>query len=349
MAKKETKYNAESKLGFLRVVQVVNILDILIGYTALIFVSGRDLRGVDAYTSFHMALNTVCMGELVWLISHRKCYTRQIAIAMYGITTLSQLVLYGLTGALSVGNVVGALVVPVLLSLYFATSRRAKAVLVQPFDVRFHDRALAAGKHTWNPRSVDFWLRLMLYFFMFSIAGHWMEMGVQVLVVRGIMPGTIAEADSLTWRDGLNPFFIYGISVAFCGLVLYPIYIKLKQRMPRIWQAYVVSFLLNMAFCVGAELVLGFLFNADYHAWDYRNQFMNFMGQICLLYSVCFGVVSSAITWYVYPFMERQFSYVSHETFRFIFAGALVLFLYILFTYNFDPQDLGLTALQVIS
>ena len=344
MSEKKPRYTAESKLGFMRAVQVVNVLQILIGYVALVFISGRDLRGVAAYTSFNMALETVCMGELVWLISHRKRYTRQIAIAMYAITTVSTCILYGLMGILTVENIVFTAAVPALLSLYFATSRRAKAVLVQPFDVRFRDKSLAAGTPTWNPRTSDFWLRLLIYFFLFSVAGHWMEMGVQVLVVNGIMPGTVAGADSLTWRDGLNPFFIYGISVAFCGLVLYPVYVKLKQKMPRIWQAYLVSFMLNMAFCVAAELVLGFLFNTDYHAWDYRDQFMNFEGQICLLYSVCFGVASSAITWFVYPFMERQFSYVSHESFRFIFVGALVLFLFILFTYNFDPHDLGLIS-----
>lgn len=346
MTEKKPKYTAESKLGFMRVVQVVNVLDILVGFLTLIFISGRDLRGVDAYLSFNMALNTVCMGELVWLIWHRKRYTRQIAVGMYALTTLSTCVMYWLMGTLTPASVLAAAAVPALLSLYFMTSRRAKAVLVQPFDVRFRDKSLAAGGRTWNPRSADFWLRLLIYFFLFSVAGHWMEMGVQVLVVNGLMPGTIAGADSLTWRDSLNPFFIYGISVAFCGLVLYPIYLKLKQKMPRMWQAYLVSFVLNMTFCVVAELVLGHFFNADYHAWDYRDQFMNFEGQICLLYSVCFGIASSTITWYVYPFLERQFSYVSHEAFRFIFVGSLVLFLYILFTYNFDPYDLGLAVLQ---
>ena len=98
MAEKKARFTAESKLGFMRVIQVVNVLDILVGFMALIFISGRDLRGVDAYLSFNMALNTVCMGELIWLIWHRKRHTRQIAIGMYALTTLSTWVMYALMG-----------------------------------------------------------------------------------------------------------------------------------------------------------------------------------------------------------------------------------------------------------
>lgn len=335
-------FTADSKLGFMRVIQFGNVLMILLNFVALIFISGATLRGAQAYVAFDTALNVVCMGEVVWLISHRKQYTRQIAIAMYAVTMIDSLVVMRLTSRLDVYSVIGVCFIPVLLMVYFATSRRAKAVLVQPFDVRFHDKTLGENKVLWDVKSKDFWLRLLIYFFLFSVAGHWMEMGVQILVVNGIMPGTIAGADSLTWRDALNPFFIYGIAVVICGLVLYPVYLKLKEKMPAIWQAYLVSFLLNTVFCVVAELILGFLFNADHHAWDYSNQFMNFEGQICLLYTICFGAVSSAITWFIYPLMERQFSYVSHETFRFVFVGSLILFLFILFTYNFDPYDLGL-------
>lgn len=342
-------YNADSKLGFMRVIQVCNVLNIFANFVALIWVSGSDLHGVDAYAAFDVALNVICLGEVAWLIWHRKQYTRQIAVAMYAVTALSSIVLLGLTYRLTPFNVFCALLPPLLMSIYFLTSRRAKAVLVQPFDMRFRDKSLGKNKVFWNPRSSDFWLRLLIYFFVFSVAGHWMEMGVQVLVVHGLFPGTAAGPDSLTWRDKLNPFFIYGIAVAFCGLVLYPVYLKLKEKMPRIWQAYAASFFLNMVFCVVAELILGFLFNADYSAWDYRDQFMNFHGQICLLYSLCFGVASSAITWFVYPLMERQFSYVSHEAFRFVFVGSLVLFLFIVFTYNFDPATLGLPGVSSFS
>jgi len=135
-------------------------------------------------------------------------------------------------------------------------------------------------------------------------------------------------------------FFIYGIAVAFCGLALYPVFLRFRERFPKRWQAYLASFLVNTLFCVVAELILGFLFNADYSAWDYRDQFMNFMGQICLLYTLAFGVMSSFITWIVYPMMERHISNLNRDVFRIVFVVSCVLFLLIIATYNVDLDTL---------
>lgn len=251
-------FDGNSKLGFMRFIQIYNAISVLLSLVALVFVSGRELHGaVESCIAFDMALNIVCMSEIVWLISRRKQHTRAIAIVMYAAIMVSSFVMLAITGAVNPYSVVSNAIASGWPILYFATSRRAKAVLVQPFDMRLRSKELASGSAaTWNSRSADFWLRLLIYFFVFSVAGHWMEMGVQVLVVNGIFSGTVAKPDSLTWRDSLNPFFIYGIAVAFCGLVLYPAYLKLKQKMPHVWQAYLASFLLNMAFCVVAELIL---------------------------------------------------------------------------------------------
>ena len=102
-----------------------------------------------------------------------------------------------------------------------------------------------------------------------------------------------------------------------------------------------MSFLLNTAFCTIAELVLGLLFNADYHAWDYRDQFLTWNGQICLLYTLCFGVMSSVITWFIYPMMERNLTRVNRDVFRVVFGVSCVLFILIVATYNIDmPKEL---------
>ena len=139
----------------------------------------------------------------------------------------------------------------------------------------------------------------------------------------------------------MNLFFIYGIAVAFCGLVLYPVYLKLRERFPHQWQALLASFLFNTLFCVAAELILGFLFNADYSAWDYRDQFMNFQGQICLLYTLAFGIMASIITWCVYPMLENKFSNLNRDVFRLVFAVSCVLFIMIYATYNIDLDTLA--------
>lgn len=44
----------------------------------------------------------------------------------------------------------------------------------------------------------------------------------------------------------------------------------------------------------GVELAAGMLFNRDYRVWDYRGLPGNFMGQICLVYSLLWIPVSLA-------------------------------------------------------
>ena len=333
VAKKE--FDENSKLGFIRFIQVYNVIAILLVILILVFV-----RGTSVTFDFKVItdiLIILAQAVVIWLIARRKLYTRQIVIgiqvaeiAIFTIANLSD-------GNFDLLDSIITAIPNILIIIYFATSRRAKAVLVQPWsDHTLRETQEEKDKKMWDPKSLEFWLRLLIYFFAFSIAGHWMEMGVQILVVNGLFPGTVASPDSLTWRDNLNPFFIYGIAVAICGLVLYPIYLKLREKLPHLWQALLISFLINTLFCTGAELVLGLLCNGDYHAWDYRNMFMNFMGQICLLYTLCFGVASSIITWFVYPMMERAFSNMNRDVFIVIFIVSLVLFLMIVATYNID-------------
>ncbi len=332
---KEKTFNENSKLGFMRVIQVYNVISILLFIFVLVFVRGATLT--FDFSVISSILIILSQAIVIWLIARRKMYTRQIIIAIEAIEICIYALADLMSGDFSLLDLLLTSIPKVILIIYFSTSKRAKAVLVQPWSDRtLREEQEEKDKEMWDPKSPEFWMRLLIYFFVFSIAGHWMEMGVQILVQHGLFPGTIASPDSLTWRDSLNPFFIYGIAVAICGLALYPLYLKLREKLPHLWQALLISFLINTLFCTGAELVLGFLFNADYHAWDYRGQFMNFMGQICLLYTVSFGIASSIITWFVYPMMERGFSYVNRDAFRIIFGVSLVLFIMIVATYNID-------------
>jgi cytochrome c biogenesis factor len=66
---------------------------------------------------------------------------------------------------------------------------------------------------------------------------------------------------------------------------------------------------------------------------------MNFMGQVCLVYTVAFGIAASLITWFVYPMLERSFSLMNRDIFRVVFVVCCVLFIVIFATYNVDPPD----------
>ena len=335
MSRKE--FTAESGLGFMRFVQFINVLSIFLQIVSLALMSTNQINNLPIFTTYTTLVSILGQAALMWMLARRKMYTRQYAMVYYVLATINMFIYrYFFMGADLLNSLLTA-VVPLLLIIYFATSRRAKAVLVRPFAHDLRNKALAEGRKMYNPKSLDFWLRLLIYFFVFSVVGHWMEMGVQVLVVHGIFPGTVAEPDSLTWKDHFGPFCIYGIAFAICGLALYPIYMKMREKFPHDWQAFVGSYLVNALFCALAELVLGMLFNTDYSAWDYRDQFLNYKGQVCLLYTVCFGVMSSLIVWVVYPFLERQFSYVGKDAFRVIFVISAVLFVLLIAAYNIDP------------
>lgn len=343
MAKRE--FTADSKLGFMRFIQVFNILFILGVAMFLLFVRGTDIH-LDA-RGILIIFELLSIAVTVWLIGHRKIYTRQIVICLCSLVIIAWTIMAVVEGTFGVLSILTDNLSQWFLILYFATSRRAKAVLVQPFKADFRNKELAADRKMWNPKSLDFWMRLLIYFFVFSIMGHWMEQFLQILIINGWFPGTIAGPDSLTWRDNWNPFPIYGIAVVICGLALYPLFLRLREKCPKVWQAYILSFLANTLFCTVAELALGFAFNADLQAWNYSDQFMNFQGQICLLYTMAFGVLSSFITWQLYPLMERQFSYVSKDAFRIIFVASAVLYLLIFVTYNVNPDAMFGTAIDL--
>lgn len=67
---------------------------------------------------------------------------------------------------------------------------------------------------------------------------------------------------------------------------------------------YNVDFLLQLLLCsVHATLIeycFGMIFNTDYHIWDYRNMPFNISGQICLLFSLVWGLIA----FFVIPLMD---------------------------------------------
>ena len=55
----------------------------------------------------------------------------------------------------------------------------------------------------------------------------------------------------------------------------------------------------------GLELLTGILVNRAYAVWDYRNLPLNFMGQICLPYTLLWIPAGAAAMW-LYPRLEKM-------------------------------------------
>lgn len=67
---------------------------------------------------------------------------------------------------------------------------------------------------------------------------------------------------------------------------------QVRPRLPVPLRALVGAGIVTMV-----ELGAGLLFNRDYQVWDYRDQPLNFHGQICPLFTILWILVSLAAIW----------------------------------------------------
>ncbi len=72
-----------------------------------------------------------------------------------------------------------------------------------------------------------------------------------------------------------------------------------KLRLPEALRPVVGSLLITLG-----ELTTGLLLNRDYSIWDYRQSPMNFMGQICLGFSLLWMPLSYGAIW-IYKWLDR--------------------------------------------
>ena len=69
-----------------------------------------------------------------------------------------------------------------------------------------------------------------------------------------------------------------------------------------------VKMLLGAAGITAGELATGLLVNRNFLVWDYRQQPMNFLGQICVGFSLLWIPISLLGMW-IYGITEQQFSF----------------------------------------
>ena len=67
--------------------------------------------------------------------------------------------------------------------------------------------------HGYAPDAFAFWRNLAVYFCVFSVVGHWME--IAYCLFMDVCFG-IVDDDSLVWDDPLYPFLAYGVGVVVC-------------------------------------------------------------------------------------------------------------------------------------
>lgn len=323
------KYSDPNSLGFLRVVQFLFLFHIVGTLLALILTS----RDTVVYDSSNISDWILVVLEAVafYFFVNRYKLGRPFVIGMASLSIVTNGIVQMVNGTFSILSLLFSNLYYVFLIVYFCTSDRVRATLVN--DLSSDKGALDDDDFIIDRRSWPFYRNLIIYFVIFSVLGHWMEAAFCQLIRLGIVAGDFDINNTMLWRDWLYPYPMHGTAVVLIAVGLYPLFTWMKKHLSSRWKAYVVSFLLNMATCTLIEFVGGLMFNANLQNWNYSDLPFNFMGQICLQNAIGFGFASSIIAWWVYPMLERAIARVRPATMNIVcivvaVAGGILFSLY---------------------
>jgi len=334
------KFSAPNKMGFMRAVQVAFALHIAMVLVWLM-VTSRDAMQYNVTTMMDWVM-VILEGVAFWMFINRYKVARPFVIAMSAFGLIVPAAFDVVSGQFNPFALMVNGAFYIFLIFYFALSKRVKATLVNDFSQ--HKGDYEKEDFVINRRGWPFYRNLIMYFILFSVLGHWMEMGMCQFIILGLVQGEYDPSNTLLWRDWLYPFPMEGAAVVIIALVLYPFYLWLKKKVKPRALVYVISFLSGALLCTLIEFSMGLIVNADLQLWDYRDNFCNFMGQVCLQNTMAFGVVASIITWWVYPLLERWIARVPRDIMNIVFIvvalfGAIIWSLYIINPPGVDEQN----------
>jgi uncharacterized membrane protein len=179
-----------------------------------------------------------------------------------------------------------------------------------------------------NWRQPVFWRNIFLYFWVFSLVGHFVEVFWEWFTNSGFDPNNVPTITPLAAP--------YGFAVVAVILLVYPIYKRFKR--PNILLIFILSALVTAAVEYLCAVVI-VLFLGHNPFWDYSYVSYNLNGYICLHNVVLFGLASTLFIRFIFPHTERLMKKSSN---RFIND----LFILLSVTYSLDLLLIFLEWLQ---
>ena len=345
----------QKKQPFGAIIRIVEVYFILVMATvlgwALAMPSGEFKYDI---TLLRIIVTMAAAARSVWLIEQRADSTRKyVVISMCVVVVVSVLDMIFGGEYESIASVVSWPVVitggilyfggAVAIILYFAFSQHAKEIfVVKPSDptkpTSDSNESIFEKPFTWP------WFRnLVLYYCVFSIIGHWAEIGFCWLIVLGVVMGDYDFTHAQLWDWWLCPYPAEGIAVVLIALLLFPFKEwVLKKTGGRVWLTLIISFLVNMLVCATIDFTTGITANADFQLWDYRELPFNFMGQIVLQNTLVYSIAATFIVWVVYPLMAKWLHRLPSRTANGLFFAfvAFYLFLEVMYYVNITPNGI---------
>lgn len=152
----------------------------------------------------------------------------------------------------------------------------------------------------------EFWRNQAVYFCLFSLVGHWMEIPY-CMFIDGLFG--IVDDNSLVWADPMLPFPVYGFGVVICALVMVPLKRWLSMRCGNDKRAAFEFFIAGVLVAMAMELTQGFIQNMPdengvYPLWDNSQLPFNILGQAWLVNDVFLSMVITLYVWLIYPALE---------------------------------------------
>ena len=326
--------NYKSELGFIRVIQVLFLLNVCLSLVVCAMSASSSFT--FSFSQVLDFLNLVLDGVGFYLIFLRSKAARFWIMGLSAFNIVAGVIYSLVSGEFNPTTQLLLSAWDIFLLLYFGLAKRPRIALNKSFDASYRKQLQLQAWDIWKPTTWEFWRNMIIYFCLFSIVGHWMEAGLCLFIKYGIVPG-IYDPNSGIWRDYLSPFPVYGAGMVACGLLLYPIKTKLEEKLGGVWKPLLASFVVNTLVCAVIELILGFTSNQPvngvYPLWDYSTMPFNFMGQICLQNTTAFGVVATLMTWAVWPALQRLSAKMPNDVRKTFFVAVVVFYAFVVCLY----------------
>ena len=183
-------------------------------------------------------------------------------------------------------------------------------------------------RHALRLRAWGFWRNHALYFCVYSVVCHWLEIPYS-LFMEGAF-GIVGEF-SVIWEYPLYPYLAYGFAVLAVGVLLLPVKEWVEMRAGSRGRAVAALYAISLVACIVLEAGIGLAINvpdADgvYPLWDNSDLPLNILGQAWLPNDILFAVLAVAYLWVLYPAAERALARLSARAADGIAAATVVAF-----------------------
>lgn len=144
-------------------------------------------------------------------------------------------------------------------------------------------------------------------------------------------PATVTEKEGYYILADINRFSLIGASSLWmflvggiCGLCLYFLYYVGKNDGKGIFP----KFKMNLFFlCLAGSVIItlielgaGFILNGlcHFYIWDYTQDFLNYMGQICFSHSLLYFILVTPLAFWFFHFLESQYDEIDQEPYSLV-------------------------------